>query len=99
MTLAGSFGNHPPTDEAGFLAFARKLPTPDLYKLICRARPLTEIVQYKFSANQRRRYEQLADFPEGCWSSAMRSVASPRFARWRWPVGCWTRFSRLRSRR
>jgi hypothetical protein len=34
VTLAGRFGNYPPRDEAGFLAFAKSLHTPKLYDLI-----------------------------------------------------------------
>ncbi|MBK8795033.1 MAG: FAD-binding monooxygenase [Anaerolineales bacterium] len=65
VTLAGYFGDHPPTDEAGFRDFARKLPTPDIYELIASAAPLSDPVPFKFPANQRRRYERLAEFPAG----------------------------------
>lgn len=65
VTLAGYFGDHPPTDNAGFLAFARELPTPDVYELIRTARPLTAPVAFRFPANQRRRYELLRAFPAG----------------------------------
>lgn len=65
VTLAGYFGDHPPTDDAGFLSFARELPTPDVYELLRAARPLTEPVAFRFPANQRRRYERLRAFPAG----------------------------------
>jgi 2-polyprenyl-6-methoxyphenol hydroxylase-like FAD-dependent oxidoreductase len=65
VTLAGYFGNHPPTDEAGFLAFAKSLPTQEIYETIRTATPLSAIVSYKFPSNQRRRYERLARFPDG----------------------------------
>lgn len=65
VTLAGYFGNHPPTDEAGYLEFARSLAIPDVYNVIHQATPLTEPVTFKFPANQRRHYEKLARFPEG----------------------------------
>ncbi|HEU5087190.1 MAG TPA: hypothetical protein VFT99_07085, partial [Roseiflexaceae bacterium] len=65
VTLAGYFGDHPPTDVDGFLAFAHKLPTGDVYDLIRSARPLGDVVQYRFMANQRRRYEWLQSFPQG----------------------------------
>lgn len=65
VTLAGYFGDHPPTDEQGFLEFAQSLATPDVYEVIRGAKPLTEPVAYKFSANQRRHYEKLSCFPEG----------------------------------
>jgi 2-polyprenyl-6-methoxyphenol hydroxylase-like FAD-dependent oxidoreductase len=65
VTLAGYFGNHPPTDEAGFLAFAKSLPTQEIYETIRTATPLDDVVAYKFPSNQRRRYERLARFPDG----------------------------------
>jgi len=65
VTLAGYFGDHPPLDDAGFRAFARKLPTPDVFEFISQATPLSDPVSFKFAANQRRRYEHLADFPNG----------------------------------
>ena len=46
-------------------AFARKLPTPDVFEFISQATPLSDPVSFKFAANQRRRYEHLADFPNG----------------------------------
>lgn len=65
VTLAGYFGDYPPTDEPGFLEFAKNLPTPDVYEVIRTATPLSDPVPFKFPANQRRYYEKLARFPEG----------------------------------
>lgn len=65
VTLAGYFGNYPPTDEDGFLAFARQLPTSDVYEVIRTATPLSDPVSYHFPANQRRHYEKLKRFPQG----------------------------------
>ena len=65
VTLAGYFGDHPPTDEAGFLEFARSLTVPDVYDLIRTATPLNDPTPFRFPANQRRRYDRLARFPEG----------------------------------
>ena len=65
VTLAGRFGQYPPTDEAGFLAFARSLHTPRLYSLIKEAERVADIVQYRFPSSLRRHYEQLTAFPEG----------------------------------
>src|SRR4030095_2943537 len=59
LTRAGSPGDHPPTDEPGFLAFARSLATSDVYELIHDAEPLSEIIAYKYRASQRRHYEKL----------------------------------------
>ena len=65
VTLIGFLGDHAPLDEAGFLEFARSLPTPDIYQLIQPAQPLSEIVQHKFPSNLRRHYEKMERFPEG----------------------------------
>lgn len=65
VTLAGYNGDFAPLDDAGFLAFARGMPTPEIYRLIKDAEPLGETVHYRFKANQRRRYDRLARFPEG----------------------------------
>lgn len=65
VTLAGWAEDQPPLDEQGFLAFARRLPAPDLYNLISQAEPLSEIVAYKFPASLRHHYEQLSRFPGG----------------------------------
>ena len=65
VTLIGWVRDYPPDDEAGFLAFARSLPQPDLYKAIKDAEPLTSIAIHKFPANRRRHYERLSRFPEG----------------------------------
>ncbi len=65
VTLAGFLGDYPPTDERGFLEFARTLPVPDIYNLIKEAEPLSEIGTYRFPGSQRRRYEKLARFPQG----------------------------------
>jgi hypothetical protein len=65
VTLHGMLGDHPPTDERGFLEFARSLPTPDLYDAIVRAEPLSEVVSYRFPSSLRRHYERLPRFPQG----------------------------------
>lgn len=65
VTLAGYFGDHPPLDEAGYLAFAQKLPTPDVYDFLRTATPLNDPVAFKFPSNQRRRFERLESFPSG----------------------------------
>lgn len=64
-TLAGWLGDHAPTDEQGFMEYARSLPAPDIYNVIKHLEPLTDIVIYKYPANLRRRYEKMARFPEG----------------------------------
>lgn len=65
VTLGCWAGDYPPTDEASFLEFARSLASPDIYNLISRIEPLSDIMPYKFPANLRRHYEKLAAFPAG----------------------------------
>jgi 2-polyprenyl-6-methoxyphenol hydroxylase-like FAD-dependent oxidoreductase len=65
ITLVGSVGDHPPTDEPGWLTFAASLPSPVVHDLVTSARPISDIVSYKFPANQRRLYERMKRFPEG----------------------------------
>ncbi len=65
VTLAGYHGNHCPTDEAGFLEFARTLVQPEFYEAIRRAEPDGEAVMFRIPASIRHHYEQMKQFPEG----------------------------------
>jgi 2-polyprenyl-6-methoxyphenol hydroxylase-like FAD-dependent oxidoreductase len=65
VTLGGWLGDHAPGDEAGFLAFARSLPAPDIADVIAGAEPLGEPALHKFPTSLRRRYERLRRVPEG----------------------------------
>ena len=65
VTMAGRFGEYPPQDAAGFLAFAKALHTPKLYDLIKDAERLADITTYRFPTSMRRHYERLTAFPEG----------------------------------
>ena len=65
VTLGGWLGERAPTDEAGFVEFARNLAAPDIHEVIKDAEPLGEAVKYNFPANLRRRYERLRRLPEG----------------------------------
>jgi flavin-dependent dehydrogenase len=58
-------GDYPPTDEAGYLEYARSLAAPDIYNLISRLEPLSDIVPYRFPSSLRRHYEKLTRFPRG----------------------------------
>ncbi|HYO49221.1 MAG TPA: FAD-binding protein [Chloroflexia bacterium] len=64
LSLAGWLQDHAPTDEAGFLEYARSLPRPTIYEAIKDAEPLTPIVLHKIPSNQWRRYDRMARFPE-----------------------------------
>jgi 2-polyprenyl-6-methoxyphenol hydroxylase-like FAD-dependent oxidoreductase len=65
LTLAGSAGQHAPTDPDGFLAFARSVAPPHVYAPIAGAEPLDDIRAYRFPASQWRRYDRLRKFPAG----------------------------------
>jgi len=63
VSLAGRFGDYPPTDESGFLAFAKALPSPRLYELIKDAERIADITHHRFPTSVWRHYEGLQDFP------------------------------------
>ena len=64
-SMGGWLGDHAPLDEASFLEFAHSLPAPDIYNIISRAEPISEIMPHKFPHSLRRHYEKLRRFPEG----------------------------------
>ena len=63
VTLGGMLGDHPPTDHAGFEAFAATLPAPDIHQLIVDAEPLEDPVPHRFSGSVRRHFERIAAHP------------------------------------
>jgi 2-polyprenyl-6-methoxyphenol hydroxylase-like FAD-dependent oxidoreductase len=65
VSLIGGDGDYPPTDEAGFLAFARSLRSPAVYEAIAGAEPLTPIAGQRATENRRRHYDRLGRFPDG----------------------------------
>jgi 2-polyprenyl-6-methoxyphenol hydroxylase-like FAD-dependent oxidoreductase len=65
VSLMGMGSDYPPTSEEAFLAFARSLPTPQLYKAIAAAEPLTELWGYRQTQNRARHYERLPRYLEG----------------------------------
>jgi 2-polyprenyl-6-methoxyphenol hydroxylase-like FAD-dependent oxidoreductase len=64
VTLSGVGGDYPPTDEEGFMDFARSLRTPMLYEAIKDAEPISDISGYRDTENRRRHYEKLSRQPE-----------------------------------
>jgi 2-polyprenyl-6-methoxyphenol hydroxylase-like FAD-dependent oxidoreductase len=65
LTLVGWFGDHPPANEAAFLAWAKSLAVPDLWEAVRDAKPVSEIATHRFPSNRRRHYERLARLPDG----------------------------------
>lgn len=59
ITLAGMLGDHPPTDPAGFAAFAATLAAPDIHRLVTTSEPVSELVPHRFRAPVRRRFDRL----------------------------------------
>jgi flavin-dependent dehydrogenase len=65
VALLGAGRDYPPTDEAGFIDFARSLPTPKLFEAIQHAEPLTKPIGYRRTDSRLRRYDQLPRYLEG----------------------------------
>jgi 2-polyprenyl-6-methoxyphenol hydroxylase-like FAD-dependent oxidoreductase len=64
VTLIGWGKDYPPADGDAFLEFTRSLPAPDLYNLLRKTEPLTDVIQHRLPSNLRRHYERLSRFPE-----------------------------------
>jgi 2-polyprenyl-6-methoxyphenol hydroxylase-like FAD-dependent oxidoreductase len=64
VTVAGVMEDYPPTDERGFLEFARSLRSPALYEAIQHARPVSDIWGYRRTDNRLRHFERLTRSPE-----------------------------------
>jgi 2-polyprenyl-6-methoxyphenol hydroxylase-like FAD-dependent oxidoreductase len=62
--LSGAERDYPPTDEAGFLAFAKSLVSSEIYDAIKDAEPLTPIYAFRGTENRLRRYEKMSRHPE-----------------------------------
>jgi 2-polyprenyl-6-methoxyphenol hydroxylase-like FAD-dependent oxidoreductase len=65
VTFGGCFDEHPATDEAGYLDFARSLGKPDIYDAIINAKPVSDISGFQFPKEVWRRYDKLSDLPAG----------------------------------
>jgi 2-polyprenyl-6-methoxyphenol hydroxylase-like FAD-dependent oxidoreductase len=65
VTLGGYLGDQMSASESGFVEFARSLQKPEIFNVIKNAEPLSPPTAYQFSANLRRRYDEMSRFPEG----------------------------------
>jgi 2-polyprenyl-6-methoxyphenol hydroxylase-like FAD-dependent oxidoreductase len=65
VTMMGMNGDYPPTDEQGFIEFARSLPHPVIYDAIKHAEPLSPVVGYRRLENRERHYDELPRYLEG----------------------------------
>jgi 2-polyprenyl-6-methoxyphenol hydroxylase-like FAD-dependent oxidoreductase len=62
--LTGAGDQAPPTDEAGFAAYARNLPSPLFAEALAEATPISGISGYRRTENRLIHYEQLSRWPE-----------------------------------
>ncbi len=65
VTLVGWFGDHPGSEDAAFIDFARSLDAPDLFDAVRAAEPCSPIAIHRFPSNRRRHYERCARLPAG----------------------------------
>src|SRR5688572_1526535 len=64
VTLIGRAGELPPSDEQGFLEFARSLRASIIYDAIRFAEPVSPIKTHRATQNRLRRYERMKQLPE-----------------------------------
>lgn len=64
VTLTGGARDYPPSDEAGFLEFARSLPVSTIYDAMCAAEPITPIKTHRGTENRLRHFERAKELPE-----------------------------------
>src|SRR5215475_1603177 len=64
VSLIGRFGDFPPTDKEGFLAFAKELHSGLVYRIIEEANQLSPIAHHRFASSVQCHYERLQRFPE-----------------------------------
>jgi 2-polyprenyl-6-methoxyphenol hydroxylase-like FAD-dependent oxidoreductase len=62
VMMAGANKDYPPTDEAGFDAFARSLG-PEFYGAVQAAEPISKPIGYRGTDSRWRHYEKLAHWP------------------------------------
>jgi 2-polyprenyl-6-methoxyphenol hydroxylase-like FAD-dependent oxidoreductase len=63
--VTGRYGDYPPHDLPGFLDYAASLGQPYFTDLLAQADAITQPAAYRFAKSRRRRFDQLARFPEG----------------------------------
>jgi 2-polyprenyl-6-methoxyphenol hydroxylase-like FAD-dependent oxidoreductase len=65
VTLGSLASQYPPTDDAGFLQWARNLSDPSIYEALRVAQPLTPIRVYRTPDSHMRHFQQLQRWPTG----------------------------------
>lgn len=64
VTMYSIGKDHPPTDEAGFLDFAKTLPDKIIFETISDAKPISQIYGYRVEGSRLRHYEKLSSIPK-----------------------------------
>ncbi len=64
VSLIGAMRDFPPTDEAGFLGFAKSLPNPTLYDSIRNAKPISPIRGFRRTESRMRHFETVTPWPD-----------------------------------
>jgi 2-polyprenyl-6-methoxyphenol hydroxylase-like FAD-dependent oxidoreductase len=64
VTLGGINKDYPPTDEEGFLEFAKSLVSPVMYEAIKDAKPTSPIYGYRVIGNRLRHFDRMKRRPE-----------------------------------
>ena len=59
VSLIGRFGDYPPTDSKGFLAFAKELHSDLAWRIIKDAEQLSPIAHHRFPTSVQRHYEEV----------------------------------------
>lgn len=65
VTLGGWHNDGAPTDEQGFLEYARSLAAPDIHRMLPGLEPLGGFLTHRLPSDLRRHYEKLERFPDG----------------------------------
>ena len=78
VLCTGLAGDHPPTDEEGYLEFARSLPSPEIYDALTQAEPLGPIHVFNRTENVKRSYGQVWLVPTSMSSLANEHMWMPQ---------------------
>lgn len=65
LSVSNRFGDAPPSDDEGMLAFAETLDSPDVATIIRTATPIDEPIKMRYPASTRLRYDRMDRFPAG----------------------------------
>jgi 2-polyprenyl-6-methoxyphenol hydroxylase-like FAD-dependent oxidoreductase len=65
VSLIGRFGDFPPTDKEGFIAFAKELHSDLAYRIVKDGEQLTAIAHQRFVSSVQRHYERMGHCPQG----------------------------------